>query len=115
MGDIPGMKNRKNFHDSKGEHLFPHPETYARRSEWTAWDRAYADHLDRHRELIANPEPMEGDPEAVQTLFLHIEHLRSIIKKEQQLIHTLRLRAARPGGVDDRDTEEIRRLVREGS
>jgi hypothetical protein len=117
MGLIEGSRERRNFHDSKGGHLFPHPETYARRSEWTAWDRDYAKHLDRHRELIANPEPMKGDPQIVTDLFAHIEHLRAIISKEQQLITALRQKAAEGAETDDRDTDEIRRIIRteEGS
>jgi hypothetical protein len=114
MGLIEGMPDRKNFHDSRGHHLFPHPETYARRSDWTTWDREYAKHLDRHRELIANPEPVKGDPEAVVALFAHIEHLRAIIKKEQQLILALRQRAAAGVEGDDLETREIRRALREG-
>lgn len=114
MSRIEGMKDRKNFHDSKGQHLFPHPETYARRSEWTTWDREYAKHLDRHRELISNPEPMKGDPQVVADLFAHIEHLKAIIKKEQQLITALRQRAAAGGDGDDRETHEVQRVLKEG-
>lgn len=105
MGTLPGDRpeRAKNFHDKDGGHLFPHPETYARRSEWTSWDRRYAAHLDRHRELIKNPEPVEGDPKVVRDLFAHIAVLESIIEKEKKLIHLLRERAAAGGGPDDVD------------
>lgn len=114
MSRIEGTPERKNFHDSRGGHLFPHPETYARRSDWTTWDRDYARHLDRHRDLIRNPEPMKSDPQVVTDLFTHIEHLKAVIKKEQQLITALRQRAAAGGEGDDLETGEIRRVLRKG-
>jgi hypothetical protein len=110
MGQIHGERPRefrRNFHGTKGEHLFPHPETYARKSEWTSWDRAYAAHLDRHRELIDNPEPMPGDSEAVRALFDHIEHLTETIAKEKQLIIALRQRDAQGAEGDDKDLTEV--------
>lgn len=115
---IPGerkVESRRNFHGPKGEHLFPHPSTYARRSEWSGWDKAYAAHLDRHRELADNPEPMEGDHPAVVALFEHIENLKSIIKKEQRLITALRQKAAQGREVDEAELEAVRRVLREES
>lgn len=115
MTEIPGERKaelRRNFHGSKGEHLFPHPEQYkTRRSRWTAWERAYAAHLDRHRELIENPEPQPGDSKLILDLFAHIEHLKKIIEKEKLLITALRQKAARDGEGDDRDVADA---LREG-
>lgn len=112
MTKLPGDRpeRQKNFHDSQGHHMFPHPETYARRSEWTAWDRRYAAHLDRHRELIRNPEPMDGDPQVVLDLIAHREHLQSIIEKEAQLIRAIREKVAAGAEADDMD--ELRKTVR---
>ena len=115
MTDIEGMRSRRNFHDARGGHMFPHPRTFARKSDWTAWDRAYAAHLDRHRELAENPEPMDGDLPVVASLFAHIEHLKAIIRKEQQLIVAIRQKAAEGLEIDDKDARTIRRLVEEGS
>lgn len=105
MTHLPGDRpeRQKNFHDKDGHHLFPHPETYEpRKSAWTTWDRRYAVHLDRHRELLANPEPQEGDPKVVADLFLHIEVLKQIIDKEKRLINAIREKYAAGGEVDDR-------------
>lgn len=120
MSAIPGERPRefrRNFHGPKGEHLFPHPETYEpRRSRWTTWDKAYAAHLDRHRELATNPEPQPGDPQVVLDLFAHIEHLRAIIEKEKQLILGLRQRAAEHPEADELELEGLRKAIRgEGS
>lgn len=119
MSNIPGeraIEHRRNFHGADGKHLFPHPETYARRSEWTRWDKAYAAHLDRHKELLDNPEPQDGDPQIVLDLFAHIETLRRIITKEQRLIHVLRERAAQYPEADAMDLPELRKRIKgEGS
>lgn len=118
MGAIPGERKPehwRNFHGARGEHLFPHPETYARRSEWTAWDRRYAAHLDRHKELAASPEPMEGDPEVVVSLFAHIESLERIIEKEKKLILAVRQKMAAGAEPDDKELEAVRRVLREES
>ena len=64
------------------------------------WERRYAAHLDRHRELVKNPEPVDGDPEVVLTLFRHIELLKSVIDKEKLLILALREKIAAGGEVD---------------
>lgn len=117
MSTIPGeraLEHRRNFHGTKGEHLFPHPKTYARRSEWTGWDQAYAAHLDRHAELAENPEPQDDDPQVVLDLFAHIESLRRIIKKEQQLIIAIRQKAAQAPETDDLSNDDIRRILRGG-
>lgn len=114
MSDIPGMKNRRNFHGTKGEHLFPHPRHYSpRKADWTAWDRAYAAHLDRHAELAENPEPMEGDPPVVVSLFAHIELLKSIIAKEKMLIAAVRQKLAAGAEPDDKELDEVRRMLSE--
>lgn len=119
MTEIKGeraLEHRRNFHGAKGEHLFPHPETYARRSEWTRWDRAYAAHLDRHRELIDNPEPQDDDSQVILDLFVHIETLQKIIAKEKRLIAVLRERAAQYPEADELELEGLRRTIRrEGS
>jgi hypothetical protein len=110
MGQIPGERPRefrRNFHGPKGEHLFPHPETYARKSDWTGWDRAYAAHLDRHRELVTNPERMDGDSDAVRALFDHIECLTETIAKEKLLIVALRQRDARGAEGDDKELSSV--------
>lgn len=118
MSVLPGDRpdRQRNFHDRKsGVHLFPHPEQYEpRRSAWNAWERRYAAHLDRHKELARNPEPMDGDPEVVRTLFSHIAVLRSAIEKEQKLIIALRQKAALGADVDGKDGEDIRRMLRGG-
>lgn len=116
MTQLPGDRpeRSRNFHGPKGEHLFPHPKTYARKSDWTAWDRRYAAHLDRHQELIDNPEPMEGDPQVVADLFAHIEHLKKIIDKEKLLITALRQRAAEHPEADEMDLSGLRQVLRGG-
>lgn len=116
MSKLPGdkpLEHRRNFHGTKGEHLFPHPRTYEpRRSRWTGWEKAYAAHLDRHKELAENPEPMPGDSQVVTDLFAHIEHLRAIIRKEQQLIVALRQRAAEHPEADELEMEGLRKAIR---
>lgn len=115
---LPGDKpdRQKNFHGADGRHLFPHPGSYhVRKAEWTAWDRRYAAHLDRHKELIENPEPVEGDTPAVTALFEHIAHLEQIVKKEKQLIVALRQRAALYPEADESEAERrVVRTLREG-
>lgn len=116
MSKLPGDKpeRARNFHDRQGKHIFPHPRTYEpRKSAWTAWDRRYAEHLDRHKELAVNPEPMDSDPKIVMDLFAHIELLKSIIKKEQQLITALREKAAAGGEPDELEMRELTRVLRE--
>lgn len=115
---LPGDKpdRQRNFHGTKGEHLFPHPSGYEpRRSAWTAWDRRYAAHLDRHMELARNPERMEGDAPAVNALFDHIEHLRLIIEKEKMLIVALRQKQAAGADLDERDIRAVGQIVRHRS
>jgi len=117
MSQLPGDRpdRQKNFHDKNGTHLFPHPAQYeSRRSLWTAWDRRYAAHLDRHKELASNPEPMEGDHPAVLALFAHIEHLKLIVEKEKTLITTLREKAAAGAELDEKDIQAIKLIVRGG-
>jgi hypothetical protein len=118
MTRLPGDRpeRQKNFHGADGRHLFPHPRAYAtRKSEWTAWDRRYAAHLDRHKELVDNPEPQPGDSPAVLALFDHISEQQSIIAKEKQLIHVLRQRAAEHPEADDLwQAEELRQRIRRG-
>ena len=115
MGEIEGerkLEHRRNFHGPDGKHLFPHPETYARRSQWSGWDKAYARHLDRHRELIANPEPMKGDPQLVTELFAHIEYLEQIIAKEKLLIRVIRQTAAAGAEPDELEMDDLSRAIR---
>lgn len=115
MTHLPGDRpeRQKNFHDKDGHHIFPHPETYElRKSYWTSWDRRYAAHLDLHRELLKNPEPVEGDPAAVLALFEHIGKLEQIIAKEKLLILAIREKYAAGGEVDEK---EIRGVLRAGS
>jgi len=117
MSRIPGERTpetRRPFHDKNGGHPHADPATYARRSEMSGWERAYARHLERHRELAVNPEPMEGDPQVVTDLFAHIEILRAIIEKEKLLITAIRQKAEQPGEGDDKDQETIRRVLRDG-
>lgn len=117
MGVIPGERKpelRVQFHDKDGNHRYPHPKTYEpRRSLWSGAERRYAAHLDRHAELAANPEPMDGDPEVVVSLFAHIEVLKSIIDKEKMLITALRQKAAAGTEPDDKELDEIRHMLRE--
>lgn len=117
MTKLPGDKpeRQRNFHDQRGLHIFPHPETYEpRRSAWTAWEKRYAAHLDRHKELAENPEPMDGDPKVVTDLFSHIALLEKIIRKEKQLIIALRQRAAQGAEPDPLMEQDIRRTLRQG-
>jgi hypothetical protein len=117
MTVIPGerdIERRRNIHGKDGTHLFPHPEQYEpRRSRWTAWERAYAAHLDRHKELIRNPEPVDSDPQVVADLFLHIEHLKTIIEKEKRLIAVIREKLAAGAELDEKDTASLRRITRD--
>lgn len=110
MTKLPGDRpdRHRNFHGAGGEHLFPHPSEYMARSQWSAWDRRYAAHLDRHKELATNPEPVDGDPEAVVSLFRHIELLKSIIAKEKLLILAVREKIAAGGEIDEKS---ITRLI----
>ena len=116
MTEIPGERRaevRRAFHGPDGRHLYPHPATYeSRRSRWSGAERAYAAHLDRHRELAENPEPMPGDSKTVTALFAHIETLRAIIEKEQQLIIAVRQKEAQ--GAEGDDLEDVRRTLRQG-
>lgn len=98
MTRLPGDRpeRQRNFHGTRGEHLFPHPETYEpRRSAWTAWERRYAAHLDEHQRQATDPSPLPGDGPKIHALFEHIAHLEQIISKEKQLIVALREMAAR--------------------
>lgn len=116
MTRLPGDRpeRSRNFHGSRGEHLFPHPKTYARRSDWTAWDRRYAAHLDRHQELIDNPEPEDGDSQVILDLFAHIATLQAIIEKEKLLITALRQRAAQHPEADELELPELRARLKDG-
>lgn len=117
MTQLPGDRpeRQRNFHGADGRHLFPHPRTYEpRKAAWTAWDRRYAAHLDRHKELVQNPEPMPGDAPAVIALFEHIAHLELIIAKEKQLITALRQRAALYPEADELEMPELRAAIRKG-
>jgi hypothetical protein len=120
MSVLPGDRpdRQKNFHGKDGTHLFPHPAQYeTRRSLWSAVEKRYAAHLDRHQELASNPEPMDGDPEVVTSLFQHIERLEQIIEKEKKLIIALRQKAAFGADVDDKDgadAKAVRMIVRGG-
>ena len=115
MGVLPGDRpdRQRNFHGKDGTHLFPHPEQYeTRRSAWTAWDRRYAAHLDRHKELATNPERMEGDHPSVLALLDHIDHLKLIIEKEKQLVIALRQKLAAGADLDDKDVSAVKMIVR---
>jgi hypothetical protein len=117
MSKLPGDRpeRERNFHDKDGRHPFPHPSTYEpRKSLWTASERRYAAHLDRHKDLAINPEPMDGDHPAVTALFEHIEHLQLIIEKEKQLIHALRLKEAAGAEVDGLDVRAVSQITRMG-
>jgi hypothetical protein len=119
MSKLPGDRpdRQRNFHDKDGTHLFPHPSSYEpRRSLWSAWERRYAAHLDRHQELAANPEPMDGDPQVVTDLFRHIEMLEQIVAKEKKLIIALRQKAAMGADVDDKDGADAKavRIITRG-
>lgn len=117
MGTLPGDRpdRQRNFHDQRGRHLFPHPDTYEpRRSRWSAWEKRYAAHLDRHRELSTNPEPMDGDSETVAALFEHIGVLEQIIAKEKKLIIALRQRAAEHPEADEADLPGLRSAIQRG-
>lgn len=114
---LPGDKpdRQKNFHGADGRHLFPHPGSYhVRKAEWTAWDRRYAAHLDRHKELIENPEPVEGDHPAVVALFEHIASLEQTISKEKRLIIAIRQKAAQDREVDEVELRQVQKILREG-
>lgn len=115
MSKLPNDRpeRQRNFHGKDGRHLFPHPSTYeSRRSVWTAWERRYAAHLDRHAELADNPERMEGDHPSVLALFDHIEHLEKIIAKEKQLVIALRQKLAFGADLDDKDVSVVRLIER---
>ena len=115
MSEIEGMKNHPLWHNADGSHRHPHPSTYQpSKSYWTGVERRYAAHLDRHQELVDNPEPMKGDPEAVTALFNHIEHLKLIIEKEKQLITAIRQKMAAGAELDDKDEKAIKLIVRNG-
>jgi hypothetical protein len=117
MSEIPGERRaelRRNFHGTRGEHLFPHPATYARRSDWTAWERRYAAHLNRHKELTDSPEPQPGDPQVVTDLFAHIAILEQVIAKEKKLIAAFREQAAAGGEPDEKDARAVRIITRGG-
>lgn len=117
MGTLPGDRPdpQRNFHDSGGQHRFPHPDTYEpRRSRWSTWEKRYAAHLDRHRELSTNPEPMDGDSETVAALFEHIGVLEQIIAKEKKLIIALRQRAAEHPEADEADLPGLRSAIQRG-
>jgi hypothetical protein len=112
-------KDARDWHDAQGRHTRPHPATYMpRKSDWTAADRRYAEHLDRHQELSDNPEPMRGDSEAVTALFEHITLLERIIAKEKLMIRALRERAAAYPEADGREyddrVQKLTRMIREG-
>lgn len=109
-------KDARDWHDAQGRHTRPHPATHMpRKSDWTAAERRYAAHLDRHRELADNPEPMDGDSEAVTALFEHIASLEQIVIKEKRLIQALRERAAAYPEADEREHDEaVQRIVRKG-
>lgn len=116
MTKLPGDKpdRQRNFHGTRGEHMFPHPDQYEpRRSRWSAWEKRYAAHLDRHRDLVSSPEPVDGDPEVVTSLFRHIELLRSIIDKEKLLILALREKVAAGGEVDGKSIMKMINAVDE--
>lgn len=119
MSELPGERKlelRRQFHDKDGTHRYPHPNTYeSRRSLWSAAERRYAAHLDRHAELAKNPEPMDGDPQVVTDLFAHIEHLKLIISKEKKLILALREKAAAGAEPDEKDIKAIRMITRGGA
>lgn len=117
MSVLPGDRPDRSrvYHDKDGRHLFPHPSTYeSRKSHWSAVERRYAAHLDRHKELVENPEPMQGDAPAVTALFEHIAHLELIIVKEKQLITALRQRAALYPEADELEMPELRAAIRKG-
>ena len=115
MTVIEGMKDHPLWHNSDGSHRHPHPKTYQpSKSYWTAVERRYAAHLDRHQELIDNPEPMRGDPQVVTDLFAHIGHLEKIIEKEKLLIRALRQRAAEHPEADELEMEGLRKAIRKG-
>ncbi len=117
MSSLPGDRpaDGRNFHLKDGTHGFPHPSAYEpRKSLWTASERRYAAHLDRHRELATNPEPMEGDHPAVTALFNHIEILQLVIDKEKKLILALREKAAAGAELDEKDIKAIKMIVRNG-
>lgn len=106
-------ERERSFHDRMGNHVHPHPRTYTnRKADWSAWERRYAAHLDRHLELVENPERMEGDHPAVLALFDHVEHMRKIIEKELLLIRALREKFAAGGELDDKDTRAVKMIVR---
>lgn len=118
MSSLPGDRpeRERNFHLKDGTHAFPHPSTYEpRRSLWSASERRYAAHLDRHAELAKNPEPMDGDPQVVTDLFAHIEHLKLIIEKEKLLIIALRQKQAAGAEPDDKDVKAVRMITRGGA
>lgn len=115
MSTLPGDRP-SNFHGKDGQHMYPHPSAYeSRRSLWSASERRYAAHLDRHAELATNPERMESDHPSVTALFDHIEHLKLVIEKEQQLIIVLRQKQAAGAEPDDKDVLAIDLIVRRRS
>lgn len=117
MTAIEGMKDHPLWHNPDGSHRHPHPKTYQpSMSYWTGVERRYAAHLDRHQELIENPEPMKGDSAAILSLFEHMEHLKQIIEKEKLLIQALRQRASEHPEADELEMNGLRKAIRrEGS
>lgn len=115
MSKLPNDRpeRQRPFHDKDGRHLYPHPRTYEpRKSLWSAVERRYAAHLDRHAELAVNPERMEGDHPSVLALFDHIEHMEQIIAKEKQLVIALREKLAAGADLDEKDVSAVRMIER---
>lgn len=110
MSKLPDHPDRGKWHGADGTHLFPHPGQYeSRKSLWSAQERRYAAHLDRHKELADNPEPMDDDPDVVTALFAHIDNLQAIIAKEKKLIIALRQRRAMGATIDERAVSDVLR------
>ncbi len=95
----------KHWHSPQGKHRMTDPRKipgYPRR-HWTPDEKAYVAHLEEHAEQAKHPEPQPGDSVAIHALFEHIASLEEAISTERGLITTLRLRALRAPGHDEKE------------
>lgn len=95
MSRLTGNEPR-HWHDSRGRHRMPDPRALEIKACYRDGDeRAYRAHLEEHEALAEVPEPQPDDGPAIVSLFEHIQVLEQTIRKERQLIITLRLKAAK--------------------
>lgn len=121
MGEITGNEPR-HWHDEQGRHRMNDPRSYygpspvlgadsepliekgepvmsdgINRKYWEPDERMYADHLSTHEQMrdgTFEPQPEDGDSDAIKALFAERENSEQIIAKTNQLIAALREKAA---------------------